>query len=135
MKRPTAQQKHDILIHCESRRAHETEVDVAAAHGVTTTRETIWIWRLRWNRTPPSLERKKGSGKAPLLTPAEVSRHIRAPILAANRAHRVVTYPTLLPEVQRKTGKNLALRTLQDYGKQRLQARVKHTRKRTADER
>jgi hypothetical protein len=135
MKQPTSQQKHDILIHCESRRTNESEADVAAAHGVSTTRETISRWRSRWNHTPASLERKEGSGKVPLLTPAEVSRHIRAPLLAANRSHRAISYSKLLPEVQRKTGKNLALRTLQDYGKQQLQVRSKHTRKRTADER
>lgn len=134
MKHPTSQQKHDILIHCESRRTNETEVNVAASHGVITTRKTIWKWRLQWNRTPQSLERKDGSGRVPLLTPTEISRHIRAPLLAANRSHRAINYTTLLPEVQRKTGKKIALRTLQDYGKQRLQAQFKHTRKRTADE-
>jgi hypothetical protein len=91
-------------------------------------------WHDRWDGTPISLKRKAGTGKAPLLSRAEVSRHVRAPILAANRAHRAISYPDLLPEVQRKTGKQIALRTLRDYGKEALGVKSKHTKKRTADE-
>lgn len=135
MKHLTAQQKHDILTHCESRRADQTECDVAALHGVTVDRATIWRWRSRWDRTPQSLEHAPTSGRPRTLTPAEISRHVRAPILAANRAHRAVSYTKLLPEVRRKTGKSIALRTLQQIGKEQLNATKRHTRKRTADER
>jgi hypothetical protein len=69
-----------------------------------------------------------------VLTRAEVSRHIRAPILAANRAHRAVSYTRLLPEVQRKTRKQISIQTLRRYGKQELGVKQKHTKKRTADE-
>lgn len=91
-------------------------------------------WHDRWDSTPASFKRKQETGKAPLLSIAEVSRHVRAPILAANRAHRSISYPDLLPEVQRKTGKPIALPTLQQYGKEQLQVRSKHTKKRTAEE-
>jgi transposase len=131
----TAQHKHDILIHCESRRADQTEADVAALHGAAVTRETIWRWRRRWNRTPQSLGHASVSGRPRILTPSEVSRHVRAPILAANRAHRAMSYTTLLPEVQRKTGKKIALRTLQRTGKEQLGATFKHRIKRTREER
>jgi hypothetical protein len=40
----------------------------------------------------------------------------------------------LLPEVQRKTGKRFALRTLQHYGKEELRIKSRPTKKRTADE-
>lgn len=130
----TAQQKHDILIHCESRREGESEVDVAALHGATVTRATIWNWRQRWNHTPQSLKRREGSGATPILTPSEVSRHVHAPILAANRAHTVINYRTLLPSVRRKTGKPIALRTLQENGKKQLQIHSMATRKRTRAE-
>ena len=80
------------------------------------------------------MERKKGAGRARTLTPAEVSRHVRAPILAANRAHRAIHYTDLLPSVQQKTGKEVALRTLQRYGHDELDARNKTTKKRTAAE-
>ena len=59
---------------------------------------------------------------------------MRAPILAANRAHRAVHYTELLPEVRQKTGTEVSLRSLQRYGKEELGARDKHSKKRTADE-
>lgn len=135
MKHLTSQRKHDILIHCESRRADQTECDVAALHGATVDRKTIRRWRSRWDRTPSSLERHAGTGATPILTPAEVSRHVRAPILAANRAHRAVSYTKLLPEVVRKTGKAVSIQTLRRVGHAQLQVASKHTRKRTSDER
>jgi hypothetical protein len=57
------------------------------------------------------------------------------PILAANRAHKAISYPQLLTQLQQKTGKQLALRTLQQYGKEELGARAKSTKRRTRDER
>ena len=131
---PTAQRKHDILIHCQSRRTNETEEDVAAAHGVMASRKTIFNWRRRWNGTPQSLERKVGSGKASILTPAEVSRHVRAPILAANRSHRAASYTKIYDLVKQKTRKNLSLRTLQRIGKEQLHIKSKATVKRTKEE-
>jgi hypothetical protein len=91
-------------------------------------------WHSRWNRTPASLKRKAGSGKASILSRADISRHIRAPILAANRAHRAVSYTKLLPAVQQKTGKQISIQTLRRYGKEECGAKQKHTKKRTADE-
>lgn len=134
MPQPTAQQKHDILVHCQSRRASDSEVDVAAQHGVTVTRQTLYNWRRQWNGTRESLEHKKGAGRPPLLTPSEVSRHIRAPILAANRAQRAIHYPDVLQQIQTKTGKKIALRTLQHYGKEKCQAKERTTHKRTRAE-
>jgi hypothetical protein len=130
----SAQRKHDILLRCESRRADQSDVDVAGLCGVTASRQTIWRWRSRWNHTPQSLEHAPVLGRPRTLTPSEVSRHVRAPILAANRAHRAISYTKLLPEVRRKTGKPIALRTLQEIGKQQLDAQAKATRKRTRQE-
>lgn len=134
MSQLSARQKHDILVHCAAARGSENEVDVARLHGAIVSRETIWRWRQRWNGTPESLERHEGSGTRPILTPSEVSRHIRAPILAANRAHRAVSYTQLLPEVQRKTRKSIALRTLQQIGQEQLGIKSQHTIKRTEQE-
>ena len=134
MKQLTAQQKHDILIHCEHRRQGETEVDIAALHGAVVSRRTMLNWRSRWNHTHQSLERREGSGAAPILTPSEISRHIRAPILAANRAHRAIHYPDVLQQVRTKTGKKIALRTLQQYGKEKCQIKERTTHKRTRAE-
>lgn len=131
---PTAQQKHDILIHCESRLPNLSEVEVARLHGVIVNRATIWNWKQKWNRTPQSLEHKKGAGRPHILTPAEISRHIRAPILAANRAHRAIHYSDLLASVQSKTRKKITLRTIQRTGQKELGIRERITRKRTSQE-
>jgi hypothetical protein len=65
---------------------------------------------------------------------SEISRHVRAPILAANRAHKAVSYTTLLPSVGLKTRKQVTLRTLQRAGKEQLAVNSRTTRKRTRDE-
>lgn len=68
------------------------------------------------------------------LTAAQVSRHVRAPILAANRAHRAISYTELLPKVREKTGTQISLRSLQRYGKEELGAKQRRSKKRTAAE-
>lgn len=135
MSQLTARQKHDILVQCAARHAGESEVEIARQHGVSVGRTTIWEWRQRWNGTPQSLERREGSDGTPKLTPLEVSRHVRAPILAANRAHRAISYTKMLPEVRRKTRKDISLRTLQRTGQKQLGVRFKHRIKRTKEER
>lgn len=82
-------------------------------------------WLQRWDGSAASLERKQGSGRARVLSAAQVSRHVRAPLLAANRAHRAIHYTDLLPSVRQKTGKQLSLRSLQRYGKEELGAKQK----------
>lgn len=134
MTKPTPQQKHDILVHCESRQPDQTEEDVAAAHGVKANRTTIWRWRSKWNRTPESLEHKPGAGRPRTFTPTEVHRYIRQPIRSANRSHSAISYTQLLPTVQQKTKKKFSLRTLQRTGQEQLNIKSKHTRKRTRAE-
>lgn len=135
MKHIAAQQKHDILVHIRDRRGSEQPEEVAARHGVTASRRTVYSWLQQWDGTPRSLERKAGSGKARILSAAEVQRHVRAPILAANRAARPVHYPSLLSSVRQKTGKQVSIQTLRRYGRQELGAKQKRGKKRTADER
>ena len=130
----SADTKHHILLDYAAHDAARSFAALAARHAVAGGARTVQRWHCRWDRTPQSLERRSGSGKARTLTAAEVSRHIRAPILAANRAHRAISYTDLLSEVQRKTGKELSLRSLRRYGKEQLGARDKHSKKRTADE-
>ena len=130
----SAEVKHHILLEYAPRDTTRSFAALARRLAVKGGAGVVRHWHDRWDGTPASLKRKEGTGKAPLLSRAEVSRHLRAPILAANRAHRAISYPDLLPEVQRKTGKPIALQTLQQYGKEKLEARSKHTKKRTADE-
>ncbi len=129
-----ASAKHHILLEYSPRCPSRSFAALARRHSIAGGKATVQKWHSRWDGTSRSLERKEGSGHAPLLTRAEVSRHVRTPILAANRAHRAVSYTELLPEVQRKTGKQLSIQTLRRYGREVLGARDKHTKERTADE-
>jgi hypothetical protein len=130
----TAQQKHDILIHCRSRRSGDSEVDVATQHGANVTRQTMWNWRCQWDGSACSLKHKAGAGRPRTLTRAEVSRHVRAPILAANREHQPASYTRILDQVRQKTRKNFSLRTLQRMGRKELRIKCKATVKRTRTE-
>ena len=130
----SAEVKHHILLEYSPHSPTHSFAALAARHGVSGGARTLQRWHARWDHSPQSLERREGSGKARMLSRAQVSRHVRAPILAANRAHRAVHYTHLLPAVRRKTGKQVSIQTLRRYGTKELGAKQKHSKKRTADE-
>jgi hypothetical protein len=129
-----ASTKHAILLEYSPRSPTHSFSALAARHHIRGGESTIRKWHVRWDGTPDSLEHKRGAGRPHMLTPSEVSRYVRAPILAANRAHKAVHYSDLLSKVRQKTGKEIALRTLEHYGQQELHANKKMTKKRTAAE-
>jgi len=130
----TRQHKHSILSHyCAGDRAASFRA-LARRFAVKGGAAVIQRWHQRWDGTPQSLEHKKGAGRPRALSRREVQQHVRTPILRANRAHKAVHYTKLLSTVQAKTGKQIALRTLQDYGKQELGAKQRRGKKRTAEE-
>jgi transposase len=129
----TPQQKHNILAHYRAGVRGAGFDALARRFAVQGGGNTLRYWHQRWRGTPASLEDKPRSGRPRILSRAEVSRHVRAPILAANRAHRAVHYTTLLPAVKAKTGKELSIQTLRRIGKQ-LGAKQKRSNKRTAGE-
>jgi len=134
MKQFTPEQKHEVLLEYSPSSPTHSFSALARRHAVKGGARTVQRWHARWNRTPASLQHKAVSGRPRILSRAQVSRHVRVPILAANRAHRAVSYSSLLPTVRQKTGKQPSLRTLQNYGKEELGGKKKHTKKRTADE-
>jgi hypothetical protein len=91
-------------------------------------------WHARWDGTPASLIERHRSGRPCILSRAEVSQHVRAPLLAANRAHRAIHYTTLLPAVRQKTGKQLSIQSLRRIGREQLGAKHKRSKKRTSQE-
>lgn len=126
--------KHSILTHVKHKRKGETLASIASLHGVKGGARTLQRWLRRWKDTADSLQRRAGSGRPTLLTPAQVTKHVRSRIQSANRSARAVHYPSLLPLVQQATGRQFTLRTLQRYGKQQLHVRQKKAKKRTANE-
>jgi len=77
---------------------------LARRHGVKGGKKTVQRWYQQWNGSAGSLQRKAGTGKRPLLSTEQVKRHIATPIRHANRAHRSISYASLLPQVQWKKG-------------------------------
>jgi len=130
----TAEAKHAILLEYSPHSHTHSFAALAARHGVGGGKSTLAYWHRQWDGTARSLQRKAGSGRPRALSRAQVSRHVRAPILAANRAQRAVSYTQLLPAVTAAAGKQLSVRTLRRYGKEELGAQAKHTKKRTAAE-
>jgi hypothetical protein len=130
----TPQLKQHLLQQHRSNPRECSFAELARRYAVKGGHETVRQWWLRWDGSVASLARKAGTGRARILSRAEVSRHVRAPILAANRAHRAVSYTQLLPQVQAKTGTQLSIRTLRRYGREDCGAKQKRCKKRTAAE-
>lgn len=130
----TAQLKHSILIHIQTKPADKTYEQIAALHGVVTTRRTITNWIQQWNGTIASLTRTPGSGRPRILTPTQVYHQITKPIRASNRASNKVKYTKITEGVQRKTGKTLSVETVRRIGRTELKAKLKRGTKRTAKE-
>ena len=130
MRHFTADSKHAILL--EYRRYSRTNgfASLALRHSVPGGVDTVFAWYQHWDGTPQSLERASGSGRARLLTPAEVSRHVRPRIAAANRNNRAINYSQMLSAVRQATRKQISLRTLRRYGKE-LGAKFKRARGKT----
>lgn len=126
--------KHHILQQYEPRVRGRGFGALAQEYGVRGGKEVVRQWHRQWDGTLQSLESKPRSGRPRLLSSREVQQHIRKPILAANRAHKAVSYTQLLSSTQEKTGKKVSLRTLSRYGKEELGAKLTHGKKRTAEE-
>jgi transposase len=135
MKQFTPEQKHEILLEYSPRSATHSLAALALRHAVKGGRRTIENWLARWDGTAASLQHAKGAGRPRSLTPAEVQRHITAPIRRKNRAHQPARYTELQPALEQRTGKQVSLQTIRRYGKEEAGGRLKHGKKRTAEER
>ena len=134
MKEFSADLKHSILKHYKKNVRGHSFADLASLHNVLGGRATVANWYHQWDGTAASLQRKKVSGRPRVLSRAQVNRSVKPRILAANRQHRAVHYPSILSAVRESTQSQVSLRTLQRYGKEELKAKNKHTTKRTSKE-
>ena len=130
----SAEAKHHILLEYAPHETTRSFAALAARHTVAGGSGTVTRWHQRWDGTPASLKEQPRTGRPRTLSRAEVSRHVRAPLLAANRAHRAIHYTELLPRVRAATGSEVSLRSLQRYGKEELGGRDTRSKKRTAEE-
>lgn len=130
----SADTKHAILLEYSPRSRTNSFAALARRHSIPGGAGVVRHWHDRWDGSAASLQEKQRSGRPRKLSSRQVQQHVRKPILAANRAHRPVSYTQLLPSVQAATGSELSLRTLQRYGKEELRVKSKATKKRTAVE-
>jgi len=130
----SAEAKHAILLEYSPRSRTHSFSALARRHSVSGGSKTVCRWHQRWDGSAASLQEKQRSGRPRKLSSGQVQQYVRRPILAANRAHRPVSYTQLLPSVQAATDPQLSLRTLQRYGKDNLRIKSKATKKRTAVE-
>lgn len=131
----TPKQKHDILtIYSQKKHNHSFE-SLAHQYNIKGGKKTLIRWYQQWNGKPESLERKKGSGRHTVLTSQQVNDYIRTPIRNKNRSYKPIHYTQLHTSIKQKTGKQISLRTVQNYGKEKLGVKQKRTKKRTAQER
>jgi len=126
--------KHHILLEYSPHDRTRGFTAIAHRHEIKGGRQTLHNWYQRWDGTAASLLEEKKTGRPRILSRAEVSRHIRAPILAANRSHHAIHYTDILPSLQAKTHTDVSIQTIRRYGKEELGVKQRHTRKRTADE-
>lgn len=126
--------KHHILLEYQSHSATHNFQSLSRRHSIKGGERTIRNWINKWDGTPQSLERKKGSGRHRLLTRTQVYRCISQPIIRKNRRHRPIHYTQLLLSVREKTHHtDISLRTIQREGKQ-LKVKMGRGIKRTAVE-
>lgn len=126
----SSEAKHHILLEYAPHDQTRSFAALARRHNIDGGRRVLQYWYSQWNGTAASLNRKLGSGRARILSRAQVQQQVAKPILAANRGHRAISYTQLLPQVRDQTGENISLRTLQRYGKEDAGARSKTTTKR-----
>jgi hypothetical protein len=131
----TPNQKHNILTLYSSDTNTHTMESLAHQYNIKGGKQQIWKWYRQWNGTPQSLERKRGSGRPTILTPQQVNDYIRTPIRNKNRSSKPIHYTQLHTSIKQKTGRQISLRTVQNYGKEKLGVKQKRTKKRTAQER
>ena len=127
--------KHAVLQeYCAGNRAHSFRA-LARRFKVHGGPSTICKWYRNWKGTQQSLERRAGSGRRTLLTPAQVERYIVKPIRRCNKNHVAVEYHDLKDDVEEKVGHSVSVRTLRRYGKEKSQVHFQHTIRRTPVER
>ncbi len=134
MKHFTPEQKHEILLDYQPYSHTHSFAALAARHAVAGGAEVVRRWHEQWNHTAASLQEKQHTGRPRILTSEEVQSAVATPIRRKNRAHQSVHYTQLQPEVEERTGKRISVRTIQRYGKVELKGKLKHGKKRTAEE-
>lgn len=108
---------------------------LAKQYGIRGGGPTIKYWYDHWDGTAGSLEPKPSTGRPSILSSREIKQYIGTLIKRKNRTPEAVHYTELIDTLHEKTGKEVSLRTIQRYGREREGIKEKRTKKRTRQER
>jgi hypothetical protein len=130
----TPQHKHSILLEYQPRSRHHGFAALARRHGIKGGKQVLIKWHAAWNGTAASLEERRRSGRPRILSAREVKKYVAPPIRAKNRKAQAVHYTDVQPVVNKRTGKDASLRTIERYGLEELHGHCTRGKKRTAEE-
>jgi hypothetical protein len=130
----TADFKQHVLSHYQAGVRGSGLAALATRFAIPGGKSTLQNWVSRWDGSVQSLQRKKGSGRKPILTAAQRQRHIVQPIRRSNRAHKAIHYAPVRAQLIAATHKEPSLRTVQRYGHD-TEVKERRSKKRTAKER
>jgi transposase len=105
---------------------------LAKRHSINGGHTTIRKWYKKWDGTKNSLQKESGGDRRSILTEKEKKKEIVGYISKKARKN-AVNYPEVKENVERKTGKDIKLRTVQEIGKN-LQMTPKKTKRKTPSE-
>jgi transposase len=121
--------KHNILCQYQPKQYGKGFESLARLHNVKGGRQTIQNWYQRWDGTINSLEHKQGAGRPTLLSSAQQKQYVLTPIRKKNTQHQGVNYRMIHENIKSKINKNISLRTIKRYGKEKLNIKKKKTKK------
>ena len=130
----TPQLNHHILTQYSPHNHAHSFSTLANAYNVSGGESAIRKWHYKWNGTPQSLERKKGSGRPRIMGKKQVHQYIRMPIQNKRRHHLPVHCPELHANLVQKTGLQISSRSIRRYARRDGKAKLIHTHKKTKHE-
>jgi hypothetical protein len=126
--------KHRILTRYTSDPDTNSYRSLSLLYGLAPDGRTIKRWKKQWNGTLASLRDKQRSGRPRLLTRQQVHSYIRQPVVASNRSHTPINYPTLHTRISQTNAAPVSLRSVQRYGASAVGIKPMTTRLKTAHE-
>jgi transposase len=126
--------QHHILSQYQSNQRDKGFHSLARLYNIKGGRHTVKNWYKRWNGTINSLQHKRGAGRPTLLNSTQLKQHILTPIKEKNKNHQGVNYRFIHQNLKLKINKNISLRTIQRYGKEKLNIKNKRTQKHVKQE-
>jgi hypothetical protein len=111
--------KHNILTQYQANSRGNGFKALAKKYGITGGGATIKYWYDHWDGSVESLESKPSTGRPTILNSREIHQYIGTPIKRKNRNADPVHYTELIDTIQEKTGKEVSLRTVRRYGRER----------------